>query len=212
MKLRILNLLKGKGTYLIYLFSYLIFILLNNIFDKTYRLLFYGYFDMRFRFWAVWCGNRNYEFDRVKKTFFTFLFLKLVFVVSVFLFSKLKVNLSIRKFISEICISFLLFDVLYLILTPISYYVNFDLNWYYGSQLDQLIMNEIPNFPWYVTPLFWLIILLLFVAGTEYKNLKLRFWIYRFGGLLLSFILFYVMREFCIALLGHVFPESIRKV
>ena len=177
-----------KSTYIIYLFSYLIFVLLNNFLEKIYLLAVFEKISPHITYWAEWCRNGTYEHDWVIRQFFIFLFLKLFFVAFIFLFYKLKPTSHKGKLLLEIIIAYLLFDVLYLILTPINYFIPFDLNWYYGSQLYQLLINKLPNYPEYLVSIFWLLILLLILLNTEFKQIKLKYWFARLGGVLVSFI------------------------
>lgn len=208
MKQKLFDLLKGKGTYFIYLFSYLTFIILNNLLPKIYVLVVYQKFNLHFSWWAEWCRNGKYEVDWVIKEFIIFLLMKLIFVALVFWFYKRKTNSSFRKVVFEICISYLMFDVLYLLLTPICYFAGIDLNWYYGSQRYQLIINKTANFPEYIVSVFWLIILVLLAWTTEYRNLKLRYWVYRLGGVLTSLVLGCVAIMCCVVLLNYIFHRQ----
>jgi hypothetical protein len=192
MKQKIVKSLQGKEIYFIYLFSYPTFIILNNFFSKIYGLIFYKKIDFRITFWAVWCKKWIYDFQKVVKPFLAFEVIKLVLIFLIFLVYRRQVNDIYKKNIFEFCVSFLLFDLLYLILLPINSYLDFNLNWYYGSQLYQLILD---NFSACIVPAFWGIVLMFFNFYTE-KRLGFKLWIYRLAGVFVSFTLFCTTLKF----------------
>jgi hypothetical protein len=191
MKHRITEFFKGKVIFLIYLFSYPSFILINNIFRQIYEFIFYGKFDLRLVVRAVWCKSYHFEFQKIIVQFSFFESLKLALIMAFFIVYNQQTNIKIKKIVFEFCVAFLLFDFLYLILSPINYVSSY-LNWHYGSQLNQQILSNLDNFPSFIVPLFWVIVLVIFVYFTT-KKYNFNYWIYRIIRVLLSFIFYRTM-------------------
>ncbi|MEY4540654.1 MAG: hypothetical protein RLZZ306_2411 [Bacteroidota bacterium] len=191
MRPRITKFIKDKEVYLIYLFAYPTFFFFNNVFRNIHDFIFYDQVKFRWIVRAAWCKKYNFEFDKVIREFLVFESLKLMLILLFFMLYQKHYNVIKKKNIFEICVAFLLFDFFYLILSPI-HFINDQLNWHYGSQLYQTILNNLPDFPTIIVPLFWVIVLAIFVFFTE-RIFNFKSWIYRLGGV---FIIIYILSHF----------------
>lgn len=200
-KTKFFNLVKGKEIFLIYLFSYFTFLLLNNLIVWLSRLILFGILRPHFHFFGRWC---LIPIDHALKYFFIFIFLKLVFIISIYTLDKLKTIYPYKRIIGEICISYFLFDAIYLILTPIASFLHFESNWYFFSLGDQLLISKISTIPEYALSICWLLVLFLFILKTEFKNLNLSDWILRITGVLISFIFFSIVLTSCLELSHYI--------
>lgn len=203
MKQRISKFVKDKKVYLIYLFAYPTFIFFNNIFTNIHNFIFYDGVKFIWIVRAVWCKKYKSEFHEVIRQFLVFESLKLMIILLFFMIYHKHTNFIKKKNIFEICVAFLLFDFFYLLLAPIDY-LNFNLSWHYGSQLYQTILNDLPNFPTFIVPLFWVIVLAIFVFFTE-RIFNFKSWIYRLGGVLLSFIIYRTLAEIINATFRYIY-------
>lgn len=203
MNQRITKFIKGKKVYFIYLFAYPTFIFFNNVFTNIHNFILYDGVKFRLTVRAVWCKSYHFEFHKVIRQFLVFESLKLMLVLLFFMIYQKHSNITKKKNIFEICVAFLLFDLFYLILSPI-HFINDQLNWHYGSQLYQTILNNLPDFPTIIVPLFWVIVLVIFVFFTE-RIFNFKSWIYRLGGILLSFIFYRTLAEIINATFRYIY-------
>jgi len=175
---RVLNGIKSnieKEIAFIYFFSFFIYVFINNVFYQSITLIWWHHVSFRPLVFAEYCLNIRGE--TALKDYVSFFILKFIFIAFIYLLLKTQLPLRVKNLIFEICISYFLFDFLFLLLYPTSLIFHFDVLWYFGSSFQQFLGERIWKLPVYTSSVFWSILLIIyfyFARIFNYKEILIR--------------------------------------